>query len=311
MAKVAVVGSLVVDMAMRTPRLPRRGDNIHADEFRMGAGGKGGNAAAALARLGQRVLSIGCVGDDPLGKFELEALEAEGVDVSGVTVLANTPTAVAIVLVEEGGENAVLVANPTNERLTGAMVSKALRPHLPGVDAVLVNFECAPEAVKTTVMLGRECQIPVFVDPAPARRYDEDTWRDATVLAPNVSEAATLVGFELVDESGLERAAEKLRQVGPQVIVLKLGDQGAYLLHDAGAARISAIPVNVVDSTGAGDAFTAALVAAVLEDPDWTKAVRFANAAGALATTRFGTLDAMPHRHEIEALLVRVDQPER
>lgn len=300
-----MVGSLVVDMAMRTPRLPHRGDNIQALDFHIGAGGKGGNAAVAITRLGGEALVVGCVGDDRLGRFQIEALQAEGVDVSGITVVAGAHTAVAFVLVEENGQNAVLVANRTNELLTGQLVRSALAPHWSSLAALLVNFECAPDAVKTAIELGREHQIPVFVDPAPAQPYDATVWGGATVLIPNRSEAAALVGFELEDDTDIRGAARRLRAAGPAAVVLKLGSDGAYLLTADEDAFIQALAVDAIDTTGAGDAFTAAVIAASIEGCPWTAVIRFANAAGALATTRFGASVAMPTRHEVEALMAR------
>jgi ribokinase len=308
MWKAAVVGSLVVDLGVRTSRLPQRGDNIRAHRFQMGAGGKGGNAATAIRRLGGRAVAIGCIGDDDLGRFQFRALRAEGVDVSGITTIPGASTAVAVVLVEDDGQNAVLVADRTNELLTGAMVRAALEPHWEGLNAILVNFECARDAVATCIELGQQRRIPVIIDPAPAQPFDVAIWGRATVLTPNRSEAAALVGFALIDERTVQRAAHALRQAGPEVIVIKLGTEGAYLLTDKDEVVIPALDVDVVDTTGAGDAFTAALVASLLEGRSWRDGVRFANAAGALAATRFGTVSAMPTRAEIEALLSQMDR---
>jgi ribokinase len=303
MWKVAVIGSLLVDIAVRTPRLPQRGDNIHVCDFRMGAGGKGGNAAVAISRLGGSALAIGCIGDDDLGRLQLAALGAEGIDVSGVTAVPGAKTAVAIVLVENDGQNAVLVADRTNELLTGAMVREALEPHWENLDALLVNFECARDAVSTAVMLGQQHRTPVVIDPAPAQPFEQGIWGMATVLTPNRSEAAALVGYRLSDERDVRRAARQLHRAGPDVVVVKLGTEGAYLCTDEDEIVVPALEVNVVDTTGAGDAFTAALIASLLEGRSWRDGIRFANAAGALATTRFGTVDAMPTRAEIEAAL--------
>jgi ribokinase len=125
----------------------------------------------------------------------------------------------------------------------------------------------------------------------------------ATVLTPNRSEAAALVGYRLSDERDVRRAARQLHRAGPDVVVVKLGTEGAYLCTDEDEIVVPALEVNVVDTTGAGDAFTAALIASLLEGRSWRDGIRFANAAGALATTRFGTVDAMPTRAEIEAAL--------
>jgi len=303
MTKIAVIGSLVVDMAMRTPHVPQRGENLHTRSFQMGAGGKGANAAAAIARMGGQALLVGCLGDDDLGHFELDAIQAEGVDTAGVTLVPGSPTAVAFVLVDDGGENTILVANRTNELLTGPAVEAALRPHWSTLDALLVNFESSEEAVATAVRGGKTHGVPVVVDAGPVRPYPPETWRDATVLSPNAHEAAALVGYPVQDDQAARSAARELLAAGPQAIVLKRGGQGALLLNQEGEVLFPSFPVEVVDTTGAGDAFTAGLTLAIAEGKPLLEAVRFANAAGALAATRFGTLEAMPTRAEVEALL--------
>ena len=234
-ANIAIIGSLVVDMAMQTPRVPQRGDNMHAHHFQMDAGGKGANAATAVVRLGGRALLIGCVGDDLLGRYEMEILQTEGVNTAGVLPVDGAPTAVAFILVDDGGENTVLVANRTNELLTAAMVERALEPHWAQLDGLLVNFEAAEEAVAFAVHAGRRHGLPVVVDPAPALGHRPESWRNATALVPNTFEASKLLGMELRedDPAALKQAAHDLLSLGPRMVALKLGGRGALLVtHD-------------------------------------------------------------------------------
>lgn len=310
MTKIAVIGSLVVDMAMRTPRVPRRGDNLHAHSFKMGAGGKGANAAAAIVRMDGAALLVGCVGDDDLGRFELAALQREGVDTAGVSAVQGAQTAVAFVMVDPGGENTILVANEANEWLTGAAVESALVPHWETLDAVLVNFEASEGAVAAAVRSGRAHGLPVVVDAGPIRQYSRDTWCQATVLSPNLPEAAALVGYPVQDDDSAWRAARELLAAGPQAVVVKRGAQGALLVTREEELVIPSFPVEVVDTTGAGDAFTAGLTLAIAEGRPLQEAARFASAAGALAVTRFGTLEAMPDRGQVDSMLAR-DEPSR
>jgi ribokinase len=289
-------------MAMRTPRVPRRGENFHAHSFKMGAGGKGGNAAAAIVRLGGQALMVGCVGDDHLGHFELEALQAEGVDTSGVAPVPDQNTAVAFIMVDDGGENTVLAVNTTNDALTGPMVEATLHPHRGRLDALLVNFEASAEAVDSAIRWGAQQQIPVLVDPAPVRHYSAEVWQTATLLCPNLYEAGEMVGYPVTDRASALQAAQDLLAAGPQVIALKMGSEGALLVTGENHWQIPAYPVQVVDTTGAGDAFSAGLTLALAEGKLLLEAAQFAAAAGAVAVTRFGTLDAMPHRAEVEAL---------
>ncbi len=309
MTRIAVVGSLTVDIALRTPRLPRPGDNVYGHNFRMGAGGKGANAATAVARMGGEALMIGCLGDDNLGEFELAALQAEGIDVTGIVTVPGAPTDVVCVMVLDGGQNAVLAIIQTNLLLTGSAVAAALGPHWGTLDAILVNFECSPSAVAEATRLGKAHGIPVVVDAGPVRDYGPEVWRGATVLSPNVQEALTLAGVEAAPQPGdhaLRSVALQLLAAGPGAVVVKLGDKGALLLTEEDELLIPAFPVEAVDTTGAGDAFTAALTLALAEGTALREAVYRANAAGALATTQFGAREAMPTRAEIDEFLLRL-----
>jgi ribokinase len=305
-SRIAVIGSLTVDMAVQAPRLPHKGENLQAHAFKMGAGGKGANAAAAISRMGGEALIIGCIGDDELGRFEQAALQAEGIETVGLTMVPGAPTDVAVIIVDDGGDNSVLAIIKTNLLLTGRTVESALASHWGALDAILVNFDCAESAVAAAVQSGKAHNIPVVVDAGPIRGYGPETWRDATVLSPNADEAAALAsvaGVTLQDDRATRRAARGLLAAGPGAVVLKLGGRGALLLTRKRETYIGPFPVKVVDTTGAGDAFSAALTLALAEGQPMPEAVRFGNAAGALATTRFGTLDAMPTRTEVNALL--------
>ncbi len=301
--RVAVVGSLVVDVAVLTPRFPRRGETLLADRLQVGPGGKGANAAVASRRLGADVLLVGCVGDDVFGREEVAALQREGVDVRGVRVTPHAQTGTAVILVEQTGENTILVAVGANDHLTANDVEVALAPRLGLLHAVLVDFEIPAECVRTAVELSRANRIPVLVDTGPARPYGPEVWGGATILSPNRHEAAELVGYPIDTEADLRRASRDLLARGPQVVVVRLGSQGAFLCDGHTEILVPGFQVPVRDTTGAGDAFMGALTVAVAEGMPVAEAVRFANAAGAVATTRIGTLPAMPFRREVTALL--------
>lgn len=162
--RVAVVGSIMVDLAVFTPRLPRRGENLLADRLQIGPGGKGGNAAAAAARLGARAVLVGAVGDDHFGREDLAALRREGVIVDGVAIHPDTATGTAVILIDPAGENTILVVIGANERLTSVIVESALAPHWAPLDALLVNFEVPREAVAAAVHGAAVRGIPILVD---------------------------------------------------------------------------------------------------------------------------------------------------
>lgn len=302
---IATVGSINMDLAIRTPRVPLRGENLLAHSLAVGLGGKGANPAVALARMGACSLLVGCVGEDDFGRRALALLDSEGVQTDRVAVVANVPTGVALIMVDDAGENTILVVIGANERLTPEAIEAALFPHWGELVALLVNFEIPAAAVAATVRLGASHRVPVIVDAGPPRAYGPDVWGQATVLSPNVLEAETLVEYSIPDDETARRAARDLLAAGPQAVVLKRGERGALLCTATKERLMPAFGVNVVDTTGAGDAFTAGLTLALAEGQSLDEAVRFANAAGGLAITRLGAMAAMPTRAEVEGLLAR------
>lgn len=305
MTKIAVIGSIIADLAVRTPRVPNVGENLLAESFSVGPGGKGANAAVAVARSGAAAVLVGRVGDDDFGRMELATLRHEGVNVDGIGVDPRVATGVAVIMIDADGENTILVVNGANDRLSAEAVSQALEPHRGTLDGILINFEIPEAAIATGVRWGKDQGVPAIVDAGPPRSYAPDTWAGCTVLTPNALETATLVGYPVHDEPAVRQAARQLLAAGPQAIVLKLGARGALLLTADTERHIPAFPVEVVDTTGAGDAFSAALTVAIADGLPLEQAVRWANAAGALTVTRFGTMSAMPTRQEVDAFLSR------
>jgi len=302
MKTVAVVGSIIMDLAVLTPRYPKRGENILAHRLQIGPGGKGANAAVAVARLGARSILVGRVGDDEFGREEMAALRAEGVNIDAVGIDPEAQTGAAIILVDEQGENTILVIIGANARLTPSHVEEGLGPYWQSLDTLLVNFEIPPETVAAAVEGASSRRIPVIVDAGPPRAYGPEIWGKATVISPNELELSTLLEHPVAEGEQIQ-AARALLKAGPQAVVLKLGARGALLVTGEEVHHIPAFPVNVVDTTGAGDAFSAGLAVAIAEGMPLREAVRFANAAGALATTQVGTLKVMPRRAEVERML--------
>ncbi len=303
MTKIAVIGSIIADLAVRTPRVPTVGENLLAESFTVGPGGKGANAAVAVARAGAEAVLIGCIGDDDFGRMELTQLRREGVNVDGVVVDPETATGVAFIMIDADGENTILVVNGANDRLSAEAVSQALASHQGTLDGILINFEIPEAAIAAGVQAGKEGGVPVVVDAGPPRSYAPETWADCTILTPNTLETATLVGYPIHDDTMARQAARELLAAGPQAVVLKLGARGALLLTRDREMHVPAFPVTVVDTTGAGDAFSATLTVGIAEGLALGQAVRRANAAGALTVTRFGTMPAMPTRGEVDTFL--------
>lgn len=290
MTAVVVVGSVNVDLIVRVPRLPSRGETVIGGTFSRAPGGKGANAAAAAARLGADTRFVGLVGGDGLGRDARRDLEAAGVDVSALGDTGE-PTGVAAILVDQEGQNVIAVASGAN----GAVTAEHVRDALAAIEAdrpvVLTNLEIPDQAVAAAADEATERGWLFVLNPAPARPVARRVVAACDVVVPNETEAATLGGVE------------ELLSSGARAVVVTRGPAGADI-HRPGreAHHQSAFPIEAVDSTGAGDAFSAALAVALSEGRDLEDAVRDAAAAGALATRAVGARSSLPTREEIDRL---------
>jgi ribokinase len=288
---VVVVGSVNVDLVVAVRQLPGPGETVNGGTFARYGGGKGANQAVAAARLGAAVKFVGAVGTDDLGDEALQGLEREGVDVSGAIRLEDVPTGVALIVVDERGENQIAVASGANGALTGDHVRTAA--HLNGASGVvLLGHEVPPEAVEAGVEKAREAGWTAILNPAPARELLDDL--EGVLLTPNADEACRLAG---ADEP--VAAARALNQRTGAAVLVTLGPRGALLLENGAMEMLSAPSVDVVDTTGAGDAVNGALAAEIAGGRELPDAVRFAIAAATLSTRAAGAREGMPRRDEV------------
>jgi ribokinase len=317
---VVVVGSVNVDLVVRTPRLPNRGETVTGGRFEQHDGGKGGNQAVAAARLGRPTLFVGAVGDDPFGPLARTALARAGVDVSGLRMLRDQSTGVALILVDEHGENLISVASGANALLDAGSVEETLSRlgSLRG-DVVLVSHEIPTTTVRETLRLARTAGARTVLNPAPALGLDRSTFELADIVVPNRGELATLAATETrrpvrtggagADPVRLARSLMERNAKGDGVaeaVLVTVGASGAILLKRSApdeAVEIPALKVDSIDTTGAGDAFCGALAAARAEGRELEEAVSRAIAAGGLATLKVGAREGMPSTAELDAVL--------
>ncbi len=322
---IVVVGSMNMDLVCRVERRPAGGETVTGSDLVTIPGGKGGNqavAAAKLAKGGLEVHMVGRVGDDDFGQRLLNSLNQHGVRTESVIVTEGVASGCAMIQVDRKGENAIIVAPGSNARLSPADID-ASADLLRRAAVVIMQIEIPLETVQRAIAICHEAGVPTILDPAPARRKLPRELYQVDIFTPNQTEAQLLAA----DAGAMGRLNRNkrvnARQIGatllsrgPTQVILKQGADGAMILaratDPASTAKqtlqvdsVSGFKVDVVDTTAAGDAFTGALAVALAEGMEMKKAVRFANAAGALCCSAFGAQPALPNRGAVEKLLRR------
>ena len=303
--RVAVVGSAVVDFVAHVPTRPRPGETVLARDLTVAVGGKGVNQAIAAARLGAEVAFVGCVGDDALGEMIRQALSRDRVDASHLLTTSDDGTAIASVVVDDTGENSIVMAPRANMRLTPQDV-EAAAALIQKADVLLLQGEVPMDASLAAARIAHDAGATVILNAAPAIAFPPALLALTDVLVVNEHEAVALAedpaAAAAADWPGLAR---KLFPSGPRAVIITLGDQGAYLNDGVNEASLPAHTVAVADPTGAGDAFCGAVAAELARGSPLADAVRLGNAAGALAVTVTGAEPALPHRAAVERLLAQ------
>lgn len=306
--RIVVVGSLNLDLVVAAERFPRPGETVRGQDLRQVPGGKGANQAVAAARLGAEVALIGRVGDDGFGTFLRQSLVAAGVDDGAVAVTPGVVTGTAVIALDAAGRNAITVVAGANGRLTPADV-RAAAGRIRSADVLLVQLEVPFETVAEALRIARDAGVATILDPAPAPTREDplpDELFAVDVLTPNQTEAEALTGVPIPDADAGPAAAlasARLLARGAGCVILKLGAAGAR--HQSTFSPGLTIPsptVPVVDTTAAGDAFTAALGLAWARKAHPAAASRLATAVGALAVTKFGAQSSLPTRAEVLSL---------
>lgn len=299
---IAVVGSLMMDLVVRAPRLPRVGESLLAHDLQTFVGGKGGNQALAALRAGARGVSIiGRVGHDAFGQQILEALEGDGLDCRHISRDPHAGTGVAVPIVFDDGGNSIFAIPRANLRLSVSDIdaaADAIRP----ARMLLVQFEVAMEATLRAMEVARDSGVRVMLNPAPIAPHPPRILALATYLVVNEVEAAALA-----PEAGGDHLQEArcLLAKGPAAVFVTLGEQGSIVVSQGLAEFVPPFVVEAVDSVGAGDAYCGALAVALVEGRGLVESARFASAAGACAVQHPGAAASLPQRTEIEAMLLR------
>ncbi|MEU2731678.1 ribokinase [Streptomyces griseoviridis] len=298
--KIAVVGSYGAGLTMRVPKAPAAGETVSGGTFAPGPGGKGSNQAVAAARLGAEVALLTAVGDDDFGRAAHELWRAEGVDASRV-LTAGAPTMVGFILVEPSGENRIAIAPGALDELDAAAV-EGFRAEIAAADILIVSMEIPEDAVVAALRAGRESGTRTLLNPAPARPLPDACWPLIDVITPNQTEAPVLLGLDAEHRLDDEELVSALRERTGGVALLTRGGQGALVAEASGVTAVPPLRArSVVDTTGAGDSFTAALAVALAEGRPVAEAAGFAAAAGAHTVSVAGVIPALPTRDQLNA----------
>lgn len=299
--RVVVVGSYNADLTTYVPRLPRPGESVVGERFVIGAGGKGSNQAIAAARLGAEVAFVGRVGCDSFGATALEWWNREGINTQHIGQDDAHPTGVAPIIVDQSGENMIVVALGANLAVSKSDVDAAAET-IAAANVLITQLEINHDVAAYALEVAKSHGVRTILNPAPASKLSPEMLMAADYITPNETELEILSGLEIKDKS-VENAARTLLTRPDQTVIVTLGKQGAMWVTMESAGQIPAYLVTAVDTTGAGDAFNAGLATGLAEEMSIGDALKMANATAALCVTKPGTAASMPTRTEVNNFL--------
>ncbi|WP_080905979.1 ribokinase [Parabacteroides sp. Marseille-P3160] len=297
--KILVVGSSNTDMVIQTKHLPRAGETVIGGTFFMNPGGKGANQAVAIARLGGKVSFICKTGSDIFGHQSQQLFEEEGIDTSYIFSDSRNPSGVALITVDERGENCIAVASGANANLLPADLAYA-EEVIGQADFILMQLEVPIETVEYVAKIAYEKGKRVILNPAPARPLSKKLLSHLSIITPNETEAEIISGVKITDLHSAEKAACVIAGLGVEQVIITLGAKGALVYNPPQVELVPAYRVEAVDTTAAGDVFNGALAVALSESRTLIDAVRFACKASAISVTRVGAQSSTPYRNEVD-----------
>ena len=297
MKKIFVIGSANTDMVVKSAKLPLPGETLLGGTFFMNAGGKGANQAAAAARLGGNVTMVAKVGNDIFGKQTIDGLQKENINTDFVFVDEVAPSGIALIMVNDEGENSIVVAPGANANLLPSDIEKVTS--ITEAEIILMQLEIPIETIASVIKNAKANHQNVILNPAPAQKLNDELLESLFLITPNETEASLLTGIKVDDEVTASMAAHIFLDKGVQNVIITLGSKGAYFQNNKLSLKIDAPVIKAMDTTAAGDTFSGALAVAITEKMEWEKAIQFAVEAASISVTRLGAQSSLPYRNEI------------
>jgi ribokinase len=298
MKRIIVIGSSNTDMVIKSKKLPVPGETILGGAFLMNPGGKGANQAVAAARLGGNVTFVSKVGNDMFGSETIGLFNREKIDTSHIINDPANPSGVALIIVDENGENSIVVAPGSNGSLSAYDIDEEVLDS-DQTDIFLMQLEIPVGTVEFVAQKAQLRNSMVILNPAPARYLSDDLLGCVSIITPNETEAELLTGIKVTDSTSAQKASEKFHQKGIKSVVITMGASGAFISSGSISKMISVVPVKAVDTTAAGDIFHGALAVSLSEGKGLEEAVVYANKASAISVTRMGAQASAPYRNEL------------
>jgi ribokinase len=301
---IVVVGSSNMDLVAKAPRIPVTGETLTGTDFFMLPGGKGANQAVAAAKLGAEVVFVAKLGKDVFASKSLENFKGVNINTKHIEQIDGVPSGIAIIAVDDDGQNIIIVVPGANGKLMPADVNKA-ESDIANAAIVVCQLEVPIETVEQAARIANENNVPFILDPAPARELSDELLSMVDIIKPNETEAEILTGIKVTDQASAAKAADVLLAKGVETVIITLGEKGLMFATKDGKEMIANNKVKAVDSTAAGDAFTGSLAYGLANGESLKEAAVYANAVAAISVTRFGAQSSMPTKEEVDAFIAK------
>ena len=300
MPEILVVGSLNADLVVKAPRFPLAGETISGEDLRIIPGGKGANQAVAAARQGASVAMVGRVGSDSFGPELINNLQQNNVDTSHVQIDTESATGTATIIVDAKGQNSIVLSPGGNGKMSPVDVNNV---SFSDYKLLLLQLEIPIQTVLLAAQRAKASGLRVVLNPAPAYPLPDELISLPDFIVPNEVELSLLTDQPVNDIPSAKKAVNKLLERGAQNVIVTLGANGALIVRHTEVTHVQAYPVQVIDTTAAGDAFIGGFASALLKNKSLEEAVRYGSACGALSTTQFGAQPSLPTREDVEKFL--------